>query len=300
MDRPRSRDGRDAPCARAAPPRACLGPNPRVGACCWPRRAPLAEGLHRGAGTPMPRRALAAAGERLAARPPSSRSSRATTPAGRGRAPSPRRGRRTAGWCLPSRTRTPRPQAAPTAARGPASTSRRAARRRGASAQPRLDVRREHGRPFVTWKFAATLDGRSAAADGTSGGSARGRAAGTHRLRGACDTILVGTGTALVDDPRLTVARRRGPQLPREQQPLRAVMGLRDLPADLPVFDDAAETVRLRTRDPCQASRGSRARPPAGLARGWPDAGAAFLRAGLVDEVVAYLAPALLGGGGPP
>ena len=64
----------------------------------------------------------------------------------------------------------------------------------------------EHGRPFVTWKFATTLDGRSAAADGTSrwvSGLASRR--DTHRLRALCDVMLVGTNTVAVDDPRLTV-----------------------------------------------------------------------------------------------
>ncbi len=64
----------------------------------------------------------------------------------------------------------------------------------------------EHGRPFVTWKFATTLDGRSAAADGTSRWvSSVAARRDTHRLRALCDTILVGTGTVLVDDPQLTV-----------------------------------------------------------------------------------------------
>src|SRR6476661_2688693 len=62
------------------------------------------------------------------------------------------------------------------------------------------------GRPLVTWKVATTLDGRSAAADGTSqwvtGEEAR---ADVHGLRATRDAVLVGTGTALVDDPRLTV-----------------------------------------------------------------------------------------------
>ena len=64
------------------------------------------------------------------------------------------------------------------------------------------------GRPWVTWKLAATLDGRSAAADGTSqwitGEAAR---ADVHRLRAETGAILVGTGTALIDDPQLTARR---------------------------------------------------------------------------------------------
>ena len=64
----------------------------------------------------------------------------------------------------------------------------------------------EHGRPFVTWKFATTLDGRSAAADGTSRWvSGRAARRDTHRLRALCDVMLVGTNTVAVDDPLLTV-----------------------------------------------------------------------------------------------
>ncbi len=73
----------------------------------------------------------------------------------------------------------------------------------------------EHGRPFVTWKFATTLDGRSAAADGTSRWvSSRPARLDTHRLRGLCDAILVGTGTVLVDDPQLTVRDEHDRNLP--------------------------------------------------------------------------------------
>ena len=68
-----------------------------------------------------------------------------------------------------------------------------------------LTATREH-RPFVVWKVAATLDGRVGAADGTSrwitGEEAR---AAVHRLRATCDAVVVGSGTALTDDPRLTV-----------------------------------------------------------------------------------------------
>ncbi|HSJ21614.1 MAG TPA: bifunctional diaminohydroxyphosphoribosylaminopyrimidine deaminase/5-amino-6-(5-phosphoribosylamino)uracil reductase RibD [Nocardioidaceae bacterium] len=155
----------------------------------------------------------------------------------------------------------------------------------------------EHGRPFVTWKFAATLDGRSAAADGTSRwvSSAAARV-DTHRLRGLADVILAGTGTVLTDDPELTVRDADGTPLPR--QPLRAVMGLREVPDDRRVLNDAAETVVLATRDPAEALGELFARDRQHVfLEGGPTLGAAFLKAGLVDEVVAYVAPMLLGAG---
>src|SRR6478736_3695926 len=110
----------------------------------------------------------------------------------------------------------------------------------------------EHGRPFVTWKFAATLDGRSAAADGTSRWvSSPAARVDTHRLRAACDVMLVGTNTVAVDDPLLTV--RDELDQPLERQPLRAVMGERDLDSDRRVFNGDAPSVHLRTRDPHSA-----------------------------------------------
>jgi diaminohydroxyphosphoribosylaminopyrimidine deaminase/5-amino-6-(5-phosphoribosylamino)uracil reductase len=156
----------------------------------------------------------------------------------------------------------------------------------------------EHRRPFVTWKFATTLDGRSAAADGTSRWvSSPAARRDTHRLRAECDAILVGTGTVLVDDPQLTVRDDDRP-LPRERQLLRAVMGLRPLPADRRVLDESAETVVLRTRDPQQALAELFARDRRHVfLEGGPTLAAAFLQTGLVDEVVAYVAPMLLGAG---
>ena len=157
----------------------------------------------------------------------------------------------------------------------------------------------ESGRPFVTWKFATTLDGRSAAADGTSRwvSSAPARR-DTHRLRALCDAILVGTGTVLVDDPQLTVRDEDDRDLPRDRQLLRAVMGLRDVPAGRRVLDDAADTVLLRTRDPGEALDDLFARDRQHVfLEGGPTVAAAFVRAGLVDEVVAYVAPMLLGAG---
>jgi len=155
----------------------------------------------------------------------------------------------------------------------------------------------EHGRPFVTWKFAVTLDGRSAAADGTSRWiSSPAARLDTHRLRALADVVLAGTGTVLVDDPELSVRDAEGRPLPR--QPLRAVMGLREIPSDRRVLNDVAETVVLTTRDPAKALEDLFARDRQHVfLEGGPTLAAAFLEAGLVDEVVAYVAPMLLGSG---
>jgi diaminohydroxyphosphoribosylaminopyrimidine deaminase/5-amino-6-(5-phosphoribosylamino)uracil reductase len=155
----------------------------------------------------------------------------------------------------------------------------------------------DHRRPFVTWKFATTLDGRSAAADGTSrwvsGAAAR---LDTHRLRALCDVMLVGSNTVAVDDPRLTV--RDEHDLPLPHQPLRVVMGERDLDPGRRIFDGEAESLHLRTRDPRAALEELYARDRQHVfLEGGPTLAAAFLRAGLVDEVVTYVAPMLLGAG---
>lgn len=155
----------------------------------------------------------------------------------------------------------------------------------------------ERQRPFVTWKFATTLDGRSAAADGTSrwvsGEVAR---LDTHRLRALCDTMLVGTGTVETDDPRLTV--RDEQDRPLAVQPLRVVMGERDLDPGRRMFHEPGESLHLRTRDPVVALRDLFARDRQHVfLEGGPALAAAFLRAGLVDEVVTYVSPMLLGAG---
>lgn len=153
------------------------------------------------------------------------------------------------------------------------------------------------GRPMVTWKFATTLDGRSAAADGSSqwitGEAAR---ADVHLLRATRDAVLVGTGTVLADDPRLTVRMPGGELAP--DQPLRAVMGLREVPSAARLHEAPGAVVHLATREPGEAlellwRRGVRDV----WLEGGPTLAAAFLRAGLVDDVYAYVAPALLGAG---
>lgn len=149
-------------------------------------------------------------------------------------------------------------------------------------------------RPYVIAKWASTLDGRTAAADGTSfwitGEEARDHA---HGVRALVDAIIVGTGTVATDDPELS-ARPSGVSEPH--QPLRIVMGERET-AGRRVWRDA-NAERVASRD-----------PSVGLSRAWElecrvvllEGGAtvtsAFLRAGLVDEINAYIAPALLGDG---
>jgi diaminohydroxyphosphoribosylaminopyrimidine deaminase/5-amino-6-(5-phosphoribosylamino)uracil reductase len=161
-----------------------------------------------------------------------------------------------------------------------------------ATLEPWLHLQRT-GRPYVTWKYAATLDGRGAAADGSSrwitGEAAR---ADVHRLRGEVDAVVVGVGTVLVDDPQLTVRPAAG------RQPLRVVLDRTGrTPPHARVRDDAAETVVL-AQDPEQVLTGLRERGVVSvLLEGGPTVAAAFLRGGLVDRVVGYVAPALLGAG---
>lgn len=177
------------------------------------------------------------------------------------------------------------------------------------------------GRPHVTWKYAATLDGRTAAADGTSRWitSAESRA-DVHRLRAESDAVLVGSGTLRADDPHLAVRGIEG-----ATQPLRVVLDThaRSLTPTARVLDDAASTLVVVgkgvTTPPLPgASAAEVARLPydgAGIAvdallaelhargvrsvllEGGPTLAGSFVAAGAVDRVVGYLAPVLLGAG---
>jgi diaminohydroxyphosphoribosylaminopyrimidine deaminase/5-amino-6-(5-phosphoribosylamino)uracil reductase len=156
---------------------------------------------------------------------------------------------------------------------------------------------RQH-RPYVIWKVAATLDGRVAAADGSSrwitGPEAR---AAVHRLRATCDAVVIGSGTVLADDPQLTVRDAQGRDV--ERQPLRVVVDRRDrVPATARVQDDAAPTMVSHAGDPAALLAELFDRDVRRvLLEGGPTLAAAFLREGLVDEAVIHLAPKLLGAG---
>jgi diaminohydroxyphosphoribosylaminopyrimidine deaminase/5-amino-6-(5-phosphoribosylamino)uracil reductase len=149
---------------------------------------------------------------------------------------------------------------------------------------------RRTGRPWVVLKLAASLDGRTAAPDGSSkwitGPQAR---ADAHRLRAASDAVVVGAGTVRADDPALTVrlpadAGGHGPD------PLRVVLGRAPEGAAIhPALELSGEPGEvldeLGRRGVVQV-----------LIEGGATVAGAFHRAGLVDRYVLYLAPVLFGG----
>jgi diaminohydroxyphosphoribosylaminopyrimidine deaminase/5-amino-6-(5-phosphoribosylamino)uracil reductase len=149
-------------------------------------------------------------------------------------------------------------------------------------------------RPFVILKFATTLDGRTAAVDGTSlwitSDEAREH---SHRGRGRADAIVVGTGTIMADDPMLS-ARPGGKE--SGHQPLRVAVGLRDTAGKNIWRDENA--LQVWTHDPRIVLRELHEREVrSAIIEGGATLNSAFIRAGLVDEVHAYVAPALLGAG---
>ncbi|WP_022873285.1 bifunctional diaminohydroxyphosphoribosylaminopyrimidine deaminase/5-amino-6-(5-phosphoribosylamino)uracil reductase RibD [Nesterenkonia alba] len=160
-------------------------------------------------------------------------------------------------------------------------------------------------RPFVTVHLAQSLDARIAAADGTSQWiTSQASRDHTHTIRRRVDAILVGTNTAVIDDPRLTARTPEG--TPTDQQPLRCVMGLRELPPGATLTQGQPEGqgwLQLRTRDPLTALRQLAATRHNGhpikhvLVEGGQSILSAFFHHRLVDEIFAYQAPLLLGAG---
>lgn len=150
------------------------------------------------------------------------------------------------------------------------------------------------GRPHVTWKYASSVDGRSAAADGSSQWiSSEASRHDVHRRRAMADAIVVGTGTVLADDPALTARLPDGSLA--ERQPLRVVVGEREIPSEARVLNDDSRTMVIRTRDPAEVIKALSDRTDV-LLEGGPTLAGAFLRAGAVDRILSYVAPILLGG----
>ena len=182
------------------------------------------------------------------------------------------------------------------------------------------------GTPFVTLKMAATLDGKVAARDGSSrwitGEEAR---ADVHRLRGASDAIVVGAGTAILDDPSLTV---RDPDY-RGRPVLRVLVDAAGrVDAASALFSDEAPTL-VATTERAHAARVEAWRAAgaevvayesvddgvplsevvadlgkrdvqSALLEGGPTLAWSAVAAGLVDKVILYLAPKLIGGAAAP
>ncbi len=144
---------------------------------------------------------------------------------------------------------------------------------------------RTTGRPWVVLKLAASLDGRTAAPDGSSqwitGGAAR---ADAHQLRAESDAVVVGAGTVRADDPSLTVRHVAG------RDPLRVVLGT--APAGAKVHPALEHQGDL---DSLLQDLGERGVLQV-LVEGGATVAGAFHRQGLVDHYVVYLAPALFGG----
>ncbi|HJA04875.1 MAG TPA: bifunctional diaminohydroxyphosphoribosylaminopyrimidine deaminase/5-amino-6-(5-phosphoribosylamino)uracil reductase RibD [Candidatus Microbacterium stercoravium] len=151
------------------------------------------------------------------------------------------------------------------------------------------------GRPHVTVKWAQSLDGRAAAADGTSKWiTGTGARADVHRRRADADAIVVGTGTVLADDPALT-ARAEDALLPH--QPVPVVVGSRVVPADARVRQHPHAPLFYTSHDLAEALDDLLDR---GLHRvfveGGPTLASAFVAGGFADRVLTYIAPTLIGG----
>ena len=150
------------------------------------------------------------------------------------------------------------------------------------------------GRPFITWKVAATLDGKVAAKDGTSKWiTNEASRADVQKVRRSVDAIMVGTQTVIADDPHL---------VPRDGQtlfnPLRIVCGTQELPQGAQVLDSAAPTKVIASKDlEVVAAELLATGVNHILLESGPTLASAMLHACMLDELMIYQGPSLLGAG---
>ncbi|CAN2189122.1 RibD Pyrimidine reductase, riboflavin biosynthesis [Candidatus Nanopelagicaceae bacterium] len=148
------------------------------------------------------------------------------------------------------------------------------------------------GRPLMIWKVATTLDSKVAASDGTSqwitGPESR---EDVQVLRAQSDAILIGTNTALVDNPHL---------IPRglDARPVRVICGEQEVPATNKVFDDEARTITVKSKSVPELMK---VLSDEGfnqvLVEAGPTLGSALMASGNIDELIVYQAPKMLGAG---
>ena len=150
------------------------------------------------------------------------------------------------------------------------------------------------GRPFITWKVAATLDGKVAAMDGTSKWiTNEASRADVQKVRRSVDAIMVGTQTVIADDPHL---------IPRDglegNNPLRIVCGTQELPQSAQVFDGAAPTKVIASKDlKVVAAELLATGANHILLESGPTLATALLQAGMLDELMIYQGASVLGAG---
>jgi len=154
----------------------------------------------------------------------------------------------------------------------------------------------KNNRPYFIWKIATTLDGRTAAIDGSSkwitGPESR---AEVSKLRAESSAILIGTATALADNPNLIP---RDLKASERNNPVRIVMGLREVPSDFNLHNAAAETLFIRSHDFSELLELCAERDfNQVFVESGSELGTALLKAGLIDELMIFQAASLLGSG---
>ena len=148
------------------------------------------------------------------------------------------------------------------------------------------------GRPLMIWKVAMTLDSKVAASDGTSqwisGPESRDD---VQVLRAQSDAILIGTNTAIIDNPHLVP---RG----HAARPVRIVCGEQVVPPTHNVFDEQARTITVKSKSIPELMK---VLSDEGfnqvLVEAGPTLGSALMATGNIDELIIYQAPKLLGAG---
>ena len=153
-------------------------------------------------------------------------------------------------------------------------------------------------RPFFTWKVATTLDAKIAATDGTSKWITNETSrADVQILRRQADAILVGTNTVITDDPHLIP---RGDFAGYSHNPIRVICGEQELPKDAKIFDSAAQTVVVKSKDlDLLVEKLNELEINQVFVEAGMTLASSMVDHCLMDELVIYQAPTLLGSGKP-